>query len=710
MKKIIRIMLVLVLVTVFNYGCLKKNEKLPYVDEVSYYTKVNEKYFSVYDGQEWKEIFAKGVNIGAGKPGYFPGELAITKDEYLRWFKQISDMNANSIRVYTILEPVFYEALYEHNKSSENPLYVFHGVWVNESDVMETLDAHNPIIKEQVICDTKDLIDVIHGKAELEKKQGHAGGRYEHDVSPYVIGWILGIEWDPLFVLNTIDINNDKKSFDGEYLYTENATSFESFLCELGNETIKYETEKYNMQRPISFTNWVTTDMLSHPNEPDYEEDIVTVNTESIKMKNSFKPGLFASYHIYPYYPDTMNYQNDYVSYIDENGKVNTYEAYLKDLVKEHTVPVLVGEFGVPSSRGMTHRNIHSGFNQGGLDEKTQGEMNSSMLKDIYDNGYAGGLIFTWQDEWFKRTWNTMDFDIPDRRAYWSNPQTNEQEFGLLAFDPGDKNSIVHVDGEIGEWKKRNLISQNDNMSLFVKSDEKYIYMMLEGNNFDFEKNRILLPIDVTPKSGSKIFNGINFDRAADFIIDIDGKENSRIMVHSYYDSFYYMYAKELKMIGENINFENQNSEIFNIMNLCLNKELIIPQNNKIIPFEKYETGKLHYGNGNPESDDYNSLADFNFNNEILEIRIPWQLLNVMDPSSKMVMDDLYKVGIKPVEVDEIFIGANIVNEESDSLKMNSFTWGKWNMPVYHERLKPSYYEMQKVMKHIDENFQEYKE
>ncbi|MGL5352334.1 MAG: family 2 glycosyl transferase, partial [Clostridium sp.] len=567
------------------------------------------------------------------------------------------------------------------------------------------------IIKEQVISDTKDLIDVIHGNANLEKKAGHAGGRYEYDVSPYVIGWILGIEWDPQFVLNTIDINKDKTSFNGEYLYTENATSFESFLCELADEAIKYETEKYNMQRPLSFTNWVTTDMLSHPNEPSKEEDMVTVNTESVKYNSSFKPGLFASYHIYPYYPDTMNYQNDYVSYINENGNVNTYEAYLKDLIKEHTVPVLVGEFGVPSSRGMTHRNIHTGFNQGKLDEKTQGEMNSSMLKDIYDNGYAGGLVFTWQDEWFKRTWNNMDLDIPDRRAYWSNPQTNEQEFGLLAFDPGNEKSIVYVDGEKSDWKNKKLISENDNLSMFVKSDEKYLYIMMESKEFDFENNRIMLPIDVTPNSGSKTFDGVNFQRDADFIIDINGKENSRILVHSYYDSFYYMYAKQLKMIEENKSYESADSEIFNPMYLCLNRELKLPEDNKIIPFEKYETGKLHYGNGNPNSDDYNSLSDFNFTNDVLEIRIPWQLLNVMDPSSKMIMDDLYKVGIKPIEVDNIYIGASWVGNNSNlSLEMNSFTWGKWNMPVYHERLKPSYYEMQKTLRDIDNKFNERKE
>ena len=31
---------------------------------------------------------------------------------------------------------------------------------------------------------------------------------------------------------------------------------------------------------------------------------------------------MFASYHIYPYYPDSLNYQLDYLSNIDEDGKI----------------------------------------------------------------------------------------------------------------------------------------------------------------------------------------------------------------------------------------------------------------------------------------------------------------------------------------------------------------------------------------------------
>ena len=72
--------------------------------------------------KDGEPLVVKGVNIGMGKPNTFPGEAAITKDMYARWFEQISTMNANTIRVYTINPPGFYEALYEHNRNREDPL------------------------------------------------------------------------------------------------------------------------------------------------------------------------------------------------------------------------------------------------------------------------------------------------------------------------------------------------------------------------------------------------------------------------------------------------------------------------------------------------------------------------------------------------------------------------------------------------------------
>jgi hypothetical protein len=509
-------------------------------------------------------------------------------------------------------------------------------------------------------------------------------------------------------VNSTNEKNKEKNKYEGKYLYTQDASPFEAALCEVGDYTINYEMKKYKTQHTLSFSNWPTTDMLSHPNEPNSIDDIATVNMEHIKTKKSFKPGIFASYHIYPYYPEFMNYQKEYIAFKDEEGKSNTYKAYLRDLKEKHTIPVLVAEFGVPASRGKTHESINTGFNQGFINETQQGQMNASMLNDIYDEGYAGGLIFSWQDEWFKRTWNTMELDIADRRPYWSNAQTNEQEFGLLAFDPGNKKSVSYEDGSISEWESESPLYSNDQLSLFTKSDEKYVYFMIKTSesSFDFNKDKMLIPIDTLSGQGNFGMknSNVNFDKAAEFVIEINGKNNSRILTDAYYDVFYYSYSKTLNMESRNPAFEVKNSGLFNPIYLCLNKQLSLPQDNRVIPLSKYETGKLLYGNGNPTSKEYNSLSDFIFKDGILEIKIPWQLLNIMDPSSKKAANDLYISGINPVTIDGLNIGAAIVevDAENQQIFMNQYQWQAWDMPSYHERLKSSYFILKKAFKKMN--------
>jgi hypothetical protein len=709
LKKFIIFLIIIILSAFlsFKYIYLIRNKTSVYTgDGISYISRVDNKSFYIYRYGKWEKSFVKGVNIGASKPGTFPGELPITKADYLRWFKEISDMNADTIRVYTILNPEFYGALYEYNKTALKPLYIFQGVWVNEDDISKLEDAHNPIIKNGFKEDIKTLINIIHGNANIPQKYGYASGVYTEDVSPYVMGWILGIEWDPNFVQNTNKVNKNTTNFTGKYLYTENASPFEVFLAECGDYAIDCETEKYNMQRPLSFTNWATTDTLKHPNEPLKNEDLVEVNTENIKESDSFKPGLFASYHIYPYYPDFMNYQHEYAAFKDNDGKINTYKAYLRDLIKVHTVPVLVAEFGIPASRGMAHKNIYMGYNQGDIDEKNQGEMNAAMLKNIYDEGYTGGLVFTWQDEWFKRTWNTMDLDLSDRRPNWSNPQTNEQEFGILAFDPGKDKSICYVDGDISDWKNDKPLINTPNMKLYVKSDEKYLYIMGDIKGFDFEKDKIFFPIDITPSSGNLTYGDYNitFKRPTDMVIVLDKYGGSKIVTDSYYDVFYYLYAKQLKMIDENSAYEKKSSGIFNSIYLCLNKSLYLPEDKITLPLEKYETGKLLLGDANPDHREFNSLTDYAVNRDKVEIRIPWQLLNVMDPSTKMIMDDFYtKNEITPLKIPGLYIGGILINNNAVTQKSNMefYNWEEWEVPTYHERLKPSYDILKKAFKSI---------
>lgn len=691
---------------------MNKTEEKEYKSEsgLSYVAKIEGKEFYVYEEGQWATKFLTGVNMGAAKPGTFPGEVAITKEEYLRWFQQIKDMNADIIRVYTTLKPAFYEALYEFNLNNKDPIYIMHGVYLNEADIAELNNAYaeDEKIKKDFIKDATEIVDVLHGQATLPKRAGYADGEYTKDISQYVIGWILGVEWDPYFVNGTNEANPEKTAFEGDYLYTEGASPFEVFLAEAGDAILSYEAQEYQTIRPLSYTNWLTTDMLDHPNEPDKKEDMAVVNTEHIKGTDQLETGLFASYHVYPYYPEFLNYQPEYAEVKNEDGSVNTYKAYLRDLIKEHSVPVMVAEFGIPASRGKAHESLYSGFNQGGIEETEQGEMLINMLKDIHDEGYFGGLVFTWQDEWFKRTWNTMDFDLPDRRPFWSNTQTNEQHFGLLAFDPGEEKSVVYVDGDDSDWSKEDQLSKNEETTISVKSDEKYLYIKAEAKDFKLEEDQLFIAIDVKEDQGNSetVDGSLAFSRPADFLVKINGATESSIMVDAYYDSYYYQYAEQLELIEKQPDYTVKNSGLFNPMHHALSSKLTLPQTKDVIPFSNYETGALVLGDGNPEHEEYNSLTDFAVKDGIVEIALPWQLLNVMDPSTKQIIGDLYQnEGVEAVGVENIYLGAALVKKgytESSELMMEPYSWESWELPTYHERLKPSYYLLKEAFLEYD--------
>lgn len=676
----------------------------------SYRFKAEGDYFYIYESGDWKQMFMRGVNIGATEPGLFPGDLTISYDTYYRWFGYISEMNCNCIRIYTLMPPQFYQALGDFNKKAKNKLYLYQGIWVNEEDIERLSDtyAENEKILNDFTTDAVNLVNVIHGKAKIAETAGEAYGTYNTDVSPWLVGWIIGIEWDPNFVINTNNQHPDKKDYDGEYLYTQTASPFEAFLCRVGDALIKHEAKTYKFQVPLAFSNWITTDPLTHPNEPHFDEDKTTVNTENVKCRN-FGPGMFASYHIYPYYPDSLNYQEDYLEYTDDSGKVNTYEAYLEDLKLAHTVPIIVAEFGIPTSRGMGHESV-MGYNQGMVDETAQGAMLIDMLGSIENAKYAGGIVFTWQDEWFKRTWNNVMFDIADRRPYWSNIQTTEQCFGLLAFDPGKESMAAYVDGDVSEWRNTKSTVTTAQGKLYIKSDERYLYIMLDAGNYDFEKDTLLIPINTIADQGNLKAAQYNaeFDTAADFLIYINGKDNSHIYVDRYYDAFnyYFLESKKLSDIKAEENAGVKNSGMFDIMRLCYGYNLTVKGTNQVVPDKAYETGKLRYGNGNPKAQEYKSLSDFYFKNGKLEIRIPWQLLNVMDPSGKQQISDFRKTQVISPQAYQSFDFGFAYRTGTESLKITlggSYEYNGWNTPTWHERLKPAYYELQNYFKKFTE-------
>jgi len=637
----------------------------------------------------FEPFFVKGVDIGAAKPGFWPGEFGIEESDYLRWFQQIGEMNANTIRVYVPQMPSFYDALLAYNLSADKTLYLIQGIYMNEELIANYLDAYcnDGELVKSFDRDLENTIDIIHGNAIVEKLPGNAGGIYSSDVSSYVIGYIPGIEFSADFIIGTNEKNPDKTSFSGTYVYTQNASPFEVFLAEAQEFMISYETEHYAVQRPIAITNWVTADPLSHPGEPNPGmEDAVSIDVEHIKATANYAAGFFASYHVYPYYPDLMSYDPAYTS----GDNPNPYHAYLEELNAYHTMPVLVAEFGIPTSRGKTHINAITGFDQGGIEESAQGGMLVSMMNDIHDVGCMGGLIFSWQDEWFKRTWNTTDQEEAERRPYWYSVESPEKSFGLLSFDPGVKSTVL-IDGKADDWSENNTIFESDGIQLSVKSDEAYLYFKIDLGTLRFGQDTVYIAADTIPDQGNLSYNGTQFARAADFLIELNAETTSVLLVDPYYDVFQYQYSVQNTLVKSIAHQMDQNSGTFVPLYAAMNRALVLPESGAVIPFSKLEAGKLTYGISDPNSANFNSLADFYAIGNVLELRIPWLLFNVRDPGTKNIIANWNVTGAVTGQRIESFAFAAYSNPSTGTIPFGTYTWDSWDLPTYHERLKKSY-------------------
>lgn len=643
----------------------------------------------------------RGVNMGVGLPGKWATDYAIDKETYLRWFQQIQELGANTIRVYTILQDDFYNALYEYNNGNENPLYLIHGVWVNDYVQNSHRDAYDDSFRQTFMDDCRTVVDILHGKKTLSLGYGLGSGSYRKDVSPWVIGYILGVEWEDVTVVYTNEKYPERNYYKGTYLYTtEDATPFEAMLCEVGDKIIEYESKRYKQQRLIAFSNWPTTDPFDYPDViARYFMKCGKVDVEHIRTTDRFLSGHFASYHVYPYYPDYLAYVEDKTDFpYTEDGRLNTYLAYLKTLTAHHTIPVVISEYGVSTGRGMAQRDQNTGRNQGRMSEQEQGQAIIDCYRDIMEAGCAGSCVFTWQDEWFKRTWNTMHAVNLEKTPYWSDYQTNEQYFGLLSFDPGTEQSVCYVDGDVSEWKEEDMVVQSGDMSLSMKYDEKFLYFLIHKPQFNPEQDVLYLPIDTTPKTGSSYCENfdLKFDRDCDFVVVIDGTDNSRVMVQERYEVLRAMFYHETHDQDAYLNPVDKDTPVFKPINLILQTATPLLSTNWQATSETYETGALTYGNANPEAVDFNSLADFIFSGDYIELKLPWQILNFSNPSEMQIHDDYYQhYGIEYLQIDEMFIGLGTETEKQQRMKLERFPLSGWGRKVtYHERLKASYYQI----------------
>lgn len=249
--------------------------------------------------RSWHNLLLKGVNLGVALPGKFPGQFGASPGQYRRWLEQIGAMNANVVRVYTILPPAFYWALWQYNQENpQHPLYLLQGVWAEAPNDKDLYEAR---FSESFRREIRQATDAVHGAAQLNPAPGKASGAYQYDVSPYLIGIILGREWEPDVVHRT-NQKHPSRPFRGRYFSVNQGNATEVWLGQMLDYTAQYLQQMHGHQVPLSFVNWLPLDPMYHSTEfiendriREYDNDLESLDFLNLHAHPNWQAGLFAS-------------------------------------------------------------------------------------------------------------------------------------------------------------------------------------------------------------------------------------------------------------------------------------------------------------------------------------------------------------------------------------------------------------------------------
>ncbi|HEN5972045.1 TPA: hypothetical protein U7D18_001775 [Streptococcus agalactiae] len=651
-----------------------------------------------------KPFVVKGVDVESSLAGYHHNDFPITQKTYREWFHLISNMGANTVRVKVPMNVAFYDALYHHNKESKRPLYLLQGIRIDSYRNNASITAFNDNYRGYLKREAKGVVDILHGRKQVWNTD-FGSRHYHYDLSPWVLGYVVGDDWNSGTVAYT-NHQEKKTQYKGRYFKTSVAANpFEVMLAQVMDELTHYETAKYGWQHLISFSNSPTTDPF-HYRKP-FEAQApkyVQLNVENIQANSNVKAGMFAAYKaidFHPRYKDYLLFDKENISKEDRQKikELSLSQGYVKLLNAYHKIPVLVTGYGYSTARGIAQKEIDK--RPLPINEKEQGQRLLEDYESFISSGSFGATINAWQDDWNARAWNTSFATNKHSQFLWGDAQVFNQGYGLLGF----KNAKHHyqVDGKRGkgEWKHPLMTSATGD-DLYASSDESYLYLAIKTKPEKLKEKR-LLPIDITPKSGSRKMNGskVTFSKSSDFVLSIDPNGKSELFVQERYNALKANYLRQLNGKDFYAFPPKKNSSNFEQINMVLRNTKIVEDMEKVKATERFlpthPIGLLKTGTTDRHQKTFDSQTDISFGKDFIEVRIPWQLLNFSDPSSQKIHDDYFKhYGVKELEIESIALELGANSKENTLIKMADYRLKNWERPDTKTFLKDSYYSIKK--------------
>src|SRR2546426_1054559 len=335
-------------------------------------------------------------------------------------------------------------------------------------------------------------------------------------------------------------------------------------------------------------------------------------------------------------------------------------------------------------------------------------EIDVRLTREVRAAGAAGGVLFAWLDEWLRHTWGTMDREARgEPTRLWHNVEDAEQHYGLMGEDAGPADMTPEPGGAPAVWQALPVLERGDSLVLRVGADPSYLYVALAGRR-GFDAVRYVVGIDTYRRDrGQFRLPGDvgSSDVGCEFALVLNDTSDAQLVVAPWYNPFLGP-RRGMGPTGLDLLYheaatvdKTDRDGAFDSLFVTTNRWRIA-RSGRTYSARGVNRGRLRYGRARESS-----LADWYVDRAagLVEVRIAWGLLNVTDPSSRHVMVRYRRNGTFETGVTDGFrfaiaaLGRSHGGVVARLGAEQTYAWPTWEVPTWHERLKPAYEAMRDV-------------
>jgi hypothetical protein len=125
-------------------------------------------------------------------------------------------------------------------------------------------------------------------------------------------------------------------------------------------------------------------------------------------------------------------------------------------------------------------------------------------------------------------------------------------------------------------------------------------------------------------------------------------------------------------------------------LELVTDRPWVLPLTHRLTDMQFDDAGLLHYGDWNPATpgeSGHDSLALWHLRGAELDLRIPWAMAGMSDPSSHQALIPLGEFRATSVTIPGITV--TISSDGGPALQAGTVRWQNWQAVHYSERIKP---------------------